>query len=101
VTRNSGIFVGPAAIVLMVFYYFIPFAIVAGGPDFLAKLRPFVISSSVLLIAFGFYRSWRVKRSKLPPNKFGLPVLWFSTIVVVGMILFPQTIANVLATLAQ
>jgi len=100
-THSSGILVGPAAIVSMVFYYLIPFMIVAGAPDSLAKLRPFVISSSVLLIAFGFYQSWRSKRSQLSPSKLSLPLIWFSTIVVLGMILFPQTIANVLATLAQ
>jgi hypothetical protein len=52
--RQGGIiFAGPAAIAVMIFYYFIPFLIVAGAPDSFAELRPYVITASVLLIAFG------------------------------------------------
>jgi hypothetical protein len=54
----------PAAITLMIFYYFIPFQIVAGAPNSLGKLRPFVLSPSATLIAFGFYRLWQKKPSK-------------------------------------
>src|SRR2546426_4016650 len=55
------IFAGPAAIAVMIFYYFLSFLIVAGAPDSFAKLRPFVITASVLLIAFGFLQSWRAR----------------------------------------
>ncbi len=91
------IFAGPAAIAVMIFYYFIPFLIVAGAPDSFAKLRPFVISGLVLLIAFGFLQSWRTQRSEVRASKLTLSVLWFSTIVVIGLILFTQAIAQFLA----
>jgi hypothetical protein len=96
--HGSVIFAGPAAIAVMIFYYFIPFLIVAGAPDSLAELRPFVITASVLLIAFGVFQSWRVNRSEVRVSKLTLPVLWFSTLVVFALILFPQTIANFLAS---
>ena len=57
----NPIFAGPAAVTVMVFYNFVPFAIVAGAPDYLARLRLFLILSSVLLIAFGAYQTWRAK----------------------------------------
>src|SRR5882762_11846834 len=33
----------------------------AGTSAFVAQLRPYLLVLSVLLIAFGFYRSWRAK----------------------------------------
>jgi len=39
--QGGSIFAGPRAVGVMVFYYLIPFLIVAGGSDSLAKLRPF------------------------------------------------------------
>ena len=54
--HGSIIFTGPTAIAVMIFYYLIPFLIVAGAPDSFAKLRPFVITASVLLIAFGAFK---------------------------------------------
>jgi hypothetical protein len=62
--KHALILAGPAAITLMIFYYFIPFQIVAGAPNSLGKLRPFVLSASAMLIAFGFYRLWQEKQSK-------------------------------------
>jgi hypothetical protein len=82
----------------MIFYYFIPLLIVAGVPDSLAELRPFVITASVLLIAFGLFQSWRAKRSEVRVSKLTLPMLWFSALVVLGLILFPQPVANFLAS---
>jgi hypothetical protein len=97
--RDRGIiFAGPAAIAVMIFYYFIPFLVVAGAPESFATLRPFVIPGSLLLIALGFYRSWRPQRSDVRVSKLTLPVLWFSALVVFGLIVFPQAIANFLAS---
>ena len=93
----NPIFAGPAAVTVMVFYNFVPFAIVAGAPDYLARLRLFLILSSVLLIAFGAYQTWRAKRSVLPRSKLAAPVLLFSAAATGGMILFAQPIANFLA----
>ncbi len=95
--HGSIIFAGSAAIAVMIFYYFIPFLIVAGAPDSLSRLRPFVITGSVLLIAFGYVQSWRAQRSEVRVSKLTLPVLWFSALVELRLILFPQTIANFLA----
>jgi hypothetical protein len=51
--RGGIVFAGPAAIAAMIFYYLIPFLIVVGAPDFISRLRPFlIIGSSVLLIGF-------------------------------------------------
>jgi len=80
--RQIGmIFARSAAMALMISYYSIPFQIVAGGADALAKLRPFVISSSVCLVAFGFYQSRQSRRSKSPTSALTVAVLWFSAFV--------------------
>src|SRR5258708_18859127 len=53
----------------------------AGSSAFFAKLRPFLLAASVLLIAFGFYQSWRAKQCKSKPNLVSTVLLWFSAIV--------------------
>jgi hypothetical protein len=53
----------------------------------------------VLLIAFGFYKSWRAKQCNCKPNRISTVLLWFSAIVVVVFIFFPQVIANLVADL--
>ncbi len=82
----------------MVFYYLIPFPIVAGAPDNLSKLRPYVITTSVLLLAFGLVQSWRAEGSNDRVSTQVLSVLWLSAFVVLALILFPEPIANFLAT---
>jgi hypothetical protein len=52
-----------------------------------------------LLIAFGFFKSWRAKQCNCKPSRFSTFLLWVSAIVVVVMILFPQMIANLVADL--
>ena len=37
----------------------------AGTSAFVAQLRPYLLVLSVLLIAFGFYKSWRAKPMQL------------------------------------
>jgi len=54
---------------------------------------------SVLLIAFGFFKSWRAEQCNCKPSRSSTFLLWFSAIVVVVMILFPQVIANLVADL--
>jgi uncharacterized membrane protein len=95
--RGGIVLADPAAIAIMMFYHLIPFLIVAGAPDFFARLRPFLISGSVLLIALGLYQSSRAQRSAVPRSRLTVPVLWFSTLLVLGLILFSQVIANFLA----
>ena len=71
----------------------------AGTSAFFVKLRPFLLATSVLLIAFDFYQRWRAKQCRCKPNLVSTILLWFSAIVVLVFILFPQAIANILANL--
>jgi hypothetical protein len=71
----------------------------AGTSAFVVRLRPYLLVLSVLLIAFGFYRSWRAKQCHGKPSLISTFLLWFSAIVVVAFIFFPQVIANLVADL--
>ena len=71
----------------------------AGTSAFFLKLRPFLLAGSVLSIGFGFYQSWRAKQCKCQPSLLSAILLWFSAIVVLLFILFPQAIANLLANI--
>lgn len=95
--QSGIIFAGSSSSRSYVFYYLIPFLIVAGGSDSLAKLRPFLISGSVLFVVVGFYHSSKSRHSKSERSGLSMAVLWFSAVVVFLMILSPETIANVLA----
>ncbi len=78
----------------------LPFLFAAGAAGtsvFVGKLRPYLLVVSVLLIAFGFYRSWRAKQCNCKPSKISTVLLWFSAIVVFLFIFFPQVIANLVA----
>jgi len=96
---SAIIFSGPAAIALMIFYYFIPFQIVAGGPDWLGRLRPLVLLVSVIFIAFGFVGLRREGQLKSQMTTQATLVLSLSAVVVLGMLLFPELLANFLANL--
>ena len=69
----------------------------AGTSAFVGELRPYLLFLSVLLIAFGFYKSWRTKQCNCKPSKISTALLWFSAIVVFLFIFFPQVIANLIA----
>jgi hypothetical protein len=71
----------------------------AGSSAFFVRVRPFLLAASVLLIAFGFYQRWRAKQCQCEPNPLSAILLWFSALVVLVFILFPQAIANLLASL--
>jgi hypothetical protein len=71
----------------------------AGTSAFVVQLRPYLLVLSVLLIAFGFYRSWRANQCNCKPSWISTFLLWFSAIVVVAFIFFPQVIANLVADL--
>lgn len=80
----------------------LPFLFAAGAAStsvLVAALRPYLLVLSVLLVAFGFYKSWRVKQCNRKPGRLSTFLLWFSAIIVVVMIFFPQVIANFLADL--
>ena len=71
----------------------------AGSSAFFIKLRPFLLLSSVLMIGFGFYQSWRAKQCNCQPSLLSTILLWSSAIIVLLFILFPQAIANLLANI--
>ncbi|HXO31512.1 MAG TPA: hypothetical protein VN901_04160 [Candidatus Acidoferrales bacterium] len=71
----------------------------AGTSAFVVQLRPYLLVLSVLLIAFGFYRSWRAKQCNCRPSRISTFLLWFSALVVFIFIFFPQVIANLVAHL--
>ncbi|HEY6308137.1 MAG TPA: hypothetical protein VI488_16935 [Candidatus Angelobacter sp.] len=78
----------------------LPFLFAAGAAStsaFVAQLRPYMLVLSVLLIAFGFYKSWRAKQCNGKRSRISTFLLWFSAVVVFVFIFFPQTIANFLA----
>lgn len=69
----------------------------AGTSAFVGKLRPYLLVASVLLIVFGFYKSWRAKQCNCKPSRISRALLWFSAIVVFLFIFFPQVVANLAA----
>ena len=71
----------------------------AGSSALFVKLRPFLVAASVLFIAYGFYLGWRAKKCGREPSTLSNILLWFSAIVVLVFILFPQAIANFVANL--
>ena len=71
----------------------------AGSSAFFVKLRPFLLTASVLFIGFGFYQRWRAKQCQRKPTALSTTLLWFSTVVVIVFTLFPQAVANFLANL--
>lgn len=78
----------------------VPFLFAAGAAGtsaFFVKLRPFLMGASVLFVAFGFYQSWRAKQCKCQPSLLSRVLLWFSLVVVLAFLLFPQAIANLVA----
>ena len=80
----------------------LPFLFAASAAStsvFVAQFRPYLLVLSVLLVAFGFFKSWQAKQCNCKPSRVSTFLLWFSAIVVVVMIFFPQVIANLLADL--
>jgi hypothetical protein len=80
----------------------LPFLFAAGAAGtsvFVTALRPYLLALSVLLIVFGFYKSWRAKQCNCRPSRISTFLLWFSAIVVFVFVFFPQVIANFLANL--
>ncbi len=69
----------------------------AGSSALFARIRPFLLGASVLLVGFGFYQRWRAKQCNCRPSVLSAILLWFSAVVVVVSILFPQVIANLVA----
>lgn len=77
-----------------------PFLFAAGtatGSAILAEFRPYLLAASVGFIAFGFYQARRAKQCHAKPRIVSTVLLWFSAVVVMMSILFPQVLANLMA----
>src|SRR5438309_11904407 len=55
---------------------FIFAAVAAGTSAFIAQLRPYLLALSVLLIAFGFFKSWRAKQCNCKPGRICPFISW-------------------------
>jgi hypothetical protein len=64
---------------------------------FFATLRPWLLGLSVALLALGFWQQHRARQCAIRGKWVGSVLLWVAVAVVVGMILFPQEIAAILA----
>ena len=64
---------------------------------FSTTLRPWLLGLSVVLLGFGFWQQHRAKQCAVRGRLVGNVLLWSAVVVVVGMILFPQEIAAVIA----
>ncbi|MHB8525768.1 MAG: hypothetical protein ACYDD2_06365 [Candidatus Acidiferrales bacterium] len=64
---------------------------------FFVTLRPWLLGLSIALIAFGFWQQHRAKRCAIRGRWLGEVLLWAAVVVVLGMILFPQQIAGLVA----
>jgi hypothetical protein len=78
----------------------IPFIVAAGftgGSAFLLSVRPYLLLVSALLIAFGFYQGRRAKQCNCQPGRLSRILLWFSVVIVLVSVFFPQAVASLLA----
>ena len=64
---------------------------------FSTTLRPWLLGVSVVLLGFGFWQQHRAKQCAVQGRLVGNVLLWAAVAVVLGMILFPQEIAAVIA----
>ena len=96
--KSAGIICsGAGAIALMIAYHSIPFLIVRGGIDSSAQFRAFLLSATLAVAVVGCYQMWRAEQLGSPATDLSVAILLFSVTVVLGMILFPQVVANFLA----
>lgn len=73
-------------------------AIGAGAASaFFTTLRPWLLGLSVVLIGLGFWQQHRAKQCGLRGRWVATVLLWTAVVVVLGMILFPQEIAALIA----
>ena len=64
---------------------------------FATTLRPWLLALSVILLGLGFWQQHRAKQCAVRGRWVGNVLLWAAVVVVLGMILFPQEIAAVIA----
>ncbi len=64
---------------------------------FFTTLRPWLLVLSDALLGLGFWQQHRAKHCTVQGRLIGNVLLWAALVVVLGMILFPQEIAGVVA----
>lgn len=64
---------------------------------FFTTLRPWLLGLSVVLIGFGFWQQHRAKQCGLRGRWISTVLLWTAVVMVLGMILFAQEIAALIA----
>ncbi len=69
----------------------------AGAGVLFTSLRPWLLGLSVVLLGFGFFQYFRAQRCGVKRSALGVILLWFATLVVLLLALFPQPIASFLA----
>jgi hypothetical protein len=94
--RRGAILAALAAVALTIFYYFTPSFLAGGAPCWLIDTRPFAIADSVMLLVIALYQVWRAERSGTRLSGLRLAVVWVSFVVVLGLLLFPEPMANLL-----
>jgi len=69
----------------------------AGAARILDPLRPWLFGVSIGALIFGFVQAYGQSRCSLRRNPVSIGLLWISAALVLVMLLFPQTIAGLLA----
>jgi hypothetical protein len=67
------------------------------GSAFVATMRPWLLGLSLVLLGLGFWQQHHAKQCAVRGRLLGHVLLWAAVVVVLGMILFPQEIAGVIA----
>jgi hypothetical protein len=65
----------------------------------LESVRPWFIGLAVVLLGWGLFQLYRGRRACQTRNPFSLIVFGISAVVVVGVLLFPQKVAELMAAL--
>lgn len=74
---------------------------IAGASVFLAGARPWLLGLSIILLGLGFFQVYRGVRCRARQSKTSIVLLGLATLVVVLLLLFPQVIAGVLASVSD
>jgi len=72
---------------------------VAGLGVLVEPFRPWLIGLSIALLGIGFTQLYRSRRACQRRSRASVAVFWFSAIVVLAALVFPQALASVLADL--
>jgi hypothetical protein len=66
----------------------------AGASGFFTTLRPWLMALSVVLLGVGFWQQRRATQCSVRHRLFGKVLLWSASVIVLGMIFFPQQVAG-------